>query len=88
MMLHYNIVCNVNYTYNHETDILILVVVVYYAVLFAMLYYVRTITVGKTLIGSDYPVAKQTMTTTNTRDVDASVQQVQDCIWNNSRYIL
>lgn len=36
----------------------------------------RTITVGKTLIGSDHPVAKQTMTTTNTRDVEASVQQV------------
>ena len=33
---------------------------------------------GKTLIGSEYPVAKQTMTTTNTRDVSSSVDQVID----------
>jgi len=38
--------------------------------------YNRTVTVGKVKIGSQFPVAKQTMTTTNTRDVDASVEQV------------
>jgi len=36
----------------------------------------RTITVGKVPIGSAHPVAKQTMTTTNTRDVEASVEQI------------
>ena len=36
----------------------------------------RTITVGKVPIGSAHPIAKQTMTTTNTRDVDASVNQI------------
>ena len=36
----------------------------------------RTIMVGKVPIGSDHPVAKQTMCTTVTRDVEASVQQV------------
>jgi hypothetical protein len=35
-----------------------------------------TVTVGKVLLGSAHPVAKQTMTTTNTRDVEASVAQV------------
>ena len=34
---------------------------------------------GKVCIGSAHPVAKQTMTTTNTRDVDASVNQVLKC---------
>ena len=36
----------------------------------------RTITVGKVPIGSAHPVAKQTMATTVTRDVEASVDQV------------
>lgn len=36
----------------------------------------RTCQVGKIPIGSAHPVAKQTMTTTNTRDVDTSVEQV------------
>ena len=36
----------------------------------------RTITVGKVPIGSEHPVAKQTMATTVTRDVEASVDQV------------
>lgn len=36
----------------------------------------RTIWVGKVPIGSEHPVAKQTMCTTSTRDVDASVEQI------------
>ena len=36
----------------------------------------RTINVNHVLIGSNHPVAKQTMTTTNTKDVEASVEQV------------
>ena len=40
----------------------------------------RTITVGKVPIGSAHPVAKQTMTTTVTRDVEASVEQVGRCV--------
>ena len=36
----------------------------------------RTISVGKVSIGSAHPVAKQTMCTTITRDVDSSVDQV------------
>mmetsp|Transcript_33568 Transcript_33568/g.73983 ORF Transcript_33568/g.73983 Transcript_33568/m.73983 type:complete len:736 (+) Transcript_33568:90-2297(+) len=36
----------------------------------------RTVTVGRTLLGSAHKVAKQTMTTTITRDVDASVAQI------------
>jgi 4-hydroxy-3-methylbut-2-en-1-yl diphosphate synthase IspG/GcpE len=36
----------------------------------------RTITVGKVPIGSAHPVAKQTMATTVTKDVEASVAQV------------
>ena len=36
----------------------------------------RTCQVGPTPIGSKHPIAKQTMATTNTRDVDASVAQV------------
>eukprot|EP01038_Epipyxis_sp_PR26KG_P007665 gene7665-10429_t len=36
----------------------------------------RTVTVGKVPIGSAHPIAKQTMTTTVTRDVDSSVDQV------------
>ena len=34
------------------------------------------VTVGDVQIGSDFPVVKQTMTTTNTRDVESSVAQV------------
>ena len=36
----------------------------------------RTCQVGKVPIGSQHPVAKQTMTTTVTRDVDSSVEQI------------
>lgn len=36
----------------------------------------RTVVIGPTLLGSDHPVAKQTMTTTNTKDVESSVKQV------------
>ena len=36
----------------------------------------RTCQIGKVSVGSNHPVAKQTMTTTITRDVDASVSQI------------
>ena len=36
----------------------------------------RTVNVNHVLIGSNHPVAKQTMTTTNTKDVEASVEQI------------
>ena len=36
----------------------------------------RTCTVGDVQIGSKHPIAKQTMTTTNTRDVEKSVEQI------------
>lgn len=36
----------------------------------------RTVTVGDVLIGSEYDVVKQTMTTTSTDDVEASVEQI------------
>jgi len=36
----------------------------------------RTVTVGPTCLGSAFPVAKQTMTTTNTKDVEMSVEQI------------
>jgi len=36
----------------------------------------RTVVVGETNLGSSHPIAKQTMTTTNTRDVEASVNQI------------
>lgn len=36
----------------------------------------RTVTVGKTKLGSSHPIAKQTMTTTSTRDVESSVNQI------------
>lgn len=39
----------------------------------------RTVWVGKVPVGSDHPVALQTMTTTDTRDVAASVEQVMRC---------
>ena len=41
---------------------------------------------GKVPIGSEHPVAKQTMCTTVTRDVDASVAQVN--LENNNSYSL
>lgn len=34
------------------------------------------IQVGKVPVGSEHPIVKQTMTTTNTRDIDATVAQV------------
>jgi (E)-4-hydroxy-3-methylbut-2-enyl-diphosphate synthase len=43
---------------------------------FSHYYFKRTVHVGKVQLGSEHPVAKQTMTTTNTRDVGASVDQV------------
>lgn len=36
----------------------------------------RTVQVGKVSIGSQHEIAKQTMTTTNTRDVEKSVEQI------------
>ena len=36
----------------------------------------RTVWAGKVPIGSEHPVARQTMTTTDTNDVDATVAQV------------
>ena len=36
----------------------------------------RTMTVGRVKIGSAHPIAKQTMTTTITRDVESSVNQI------------
>jgi len=34
---------------------------------------------GKVPIGSEHPIAKQTMTTTDTRDIDATVDQIMRC---------
>jgi 4-hydroxy-3-methylbut-2-en-1-yl diphosphate synthase IspG/GcpE len=48
-----------------------------YSYMYDLFLYIRTITVGKVLIGSDHPVAKQTMATTVTKDVEASVAQVR-----------
>ncbi|KAK9800350.1 hypothetical protein WJX73_008117 [Symbiochloris irregularis] len=39
----------------------------------------RTIMVGKVPIGSEHPVALQTMTTTDTRNIAATVEQVKRC---------
>uniref|UniRef100_A0A061S1H7 4-hydroxy-3-methylbut-2-en-1-yl diphosphate synthase (ferredoxin), chloroplastic n=1 Tax=Tetraselmis sp. GSL018 TaxID=582737 RepID=A0A061S1H7_9CHLO len=39
----------------------------------------RTVWVGKVPIGSEHPIVKQTMTTTDTRDVQATVDQVMKC---------
>jgi len=39
----------------------------------------RTVWAGKVPIGSDHPIALQTMTTTDTRDVMGSVEQVMKC---------
>merc|ERR1719160_1267681 len=39
----------------------------------------RTVWVGPVPIGSEHPIAKQTMTTTDTKNVDATVEQVMKC---------
>ena len=39
----------------------------------------RTVWVGPVPIGSEHPIAKQTMTTTDTKDVEASVAQIKKC---------
>ena len=36
----------------------------------------RTVSIGKVLVGSQHPIALQTMTTTDTRDVMGTVTQV------------
>ncbi|RYG62497.1 4-hydroxy-3-methylbut-2-en-1-yl diphosphate synthase, partial [archaeon] len=51
----------------------IMLIMAHHAFLFLLS---RTVQVGRTPLGSAHPLAKQTMTTTNTRDVQASVQQV------------
>eukprot|EP00210_Caulerpa_lentillifera_P008348 g7962.t1 len=40
----------------------------------------RTCQIGKVPVGSDHPIALQTMTTTDTRDVEATVLQVKKCV--------
>lgn len=40
----------------------------------------RTIEVGKVKVGSEHPIALQTMTTTDTRNVQATVDQVKKCV--------
>lgn len=39
----------------------------------------RTVWAGKVPIGSEHPIAKQTMTTTDTRNIDATVDQIIRC---------
>eukprot|EP00923_Selenidium_pygospionis_P048030 GHVN01082769.1.p1 GENE.GHVN01082769.1~~GHVN01082769.1.p1 ORF type:complete len:668 (+),score=52.93 GHVN01082769.1:48-2051(+) len=39
----------------------------------------RSVNIGKVSIGSNHPIACQTMTTSDTRDVEASVEQVLRC---------
>jgi len=39
----------------------------------------RTVVAGPVNIGSDHPITLQTMTTTDTRDVDGTVEQVMKC---------
>ena len=39
----------------------------------------RTVRAGKVLIGSEHPLVRQTMATTLTSDVDASVDQIMRC---------
>lgn len=39
----------------------------------------RTINIGKVKVGSEHPVALQTMTTTDTRDIEGTVAQVKKC---------
>ena len=38
-----------------------------------------TVWVGNVPIGSEHPIARQTMTTTDTKNVDATVEQVMKC---------
>lgn len=38
---------------------------------------VQPMQVGKVPVGSEHPLARQTMTTTDTRDVEATVEQVR-----------
>ncbi len=39
----------------------------------------RTVTCGPINFGSDHPIVRQTMATTNTADVDATIEQVMRC---------
>lgn len=39
----------------------------------------RTVEIGNVRVGSEHPIALQTMTTTDTRDVSATVEQVKRC---------
>ena len=39
----------------------------------------RTVNVGNVKIGSEHPIVKQTMTTSDTRDVEATVAEVIRC---------
>lgn len=39
----------------------------------------RTVTIGSVKVGSDHPIATQTMTTTLTHDVEATVAQIKKC---------
>ena len=39
----------------------------------------RTIQIGNVKVGSDHPIVKQTMTTSDTRDVDATVNEIMRC---------
>ena len=47
----------------------------------------RTVWVGKVPIGSEHPIARQTMTTTDTKDVEASVAQIKKCADNGADLI-
>ncbi|MCI5063617.1 MAG: flavodoxin-dependent (E)-4-hydroxy-3-methylbut-2-enyl-diphosphate synthase, partial [Algiphilus sp.] len=40
----------------------------------------RQIRVGRVSVGGDAPVSVQTMTSTDTEDVDATVAQIRDCM--------
>lgn len=37
----------------------------------------RTVTIGNVKLGSDHPIVRQTMTTSDTRDVEATVAEVR-----------
>jgi len=39
----------------------------------------RTVTIGNVKMGSDHPIVRQTMTTSDTRDVEATVAEVKKC---------
>ena len=39
----------------------------------------RTIQIGNVKVGSDHPIVKQTMTTSDTRDVNATVNEIMRC---------